>query len=316
MDPKHDSGRMALAPGAATNTPNYAFPTRSTREGQPTPAPFPAPFPRVDDHIVQPEVTRDEVICGRKVVAMPANPPHADTQVQVDFVIMPHVREGYVASADLLTRVSDKSNFATDVGIRKEGIDPQTDARYLEELSFEIVNEQTLSDVTEKACELMKRGVRRVFAIFVKTGEISEWSKTQSQFVALAKDSVVEDPLFIRPMAVQALIDRTLASAEVVRALDQQGHPEIAKIEQRGIDKGHKKGLDEGHKKGLDEGHKKGLDEALGMSRNMLVRLARMRFGELPASILNRIHSADAQAVTVWADTIEQASSLDAVFGL
>ncbi len=304
MDPKHDSGRMALAPGAATNAPNYAFPTQSTSEGQPS------PFPRVDDHIVQPEVSRDQVICGRKVVAMPANPPHADTQVQVDFVIMPHVREGYVASADLLTRVSDKSNFATDVGIRKEGIDPKTDARYLEELSFEIVNEQSLSDVTDKARELMKRGVRRVFAIFVKTGEISEWSKTKNEFVALPKDSVVEDPLFIRPLAAQALIDRALASAEVVRALDQQGNPEIAKIEQRG----HEEGVKEGHKKGLDEGHKKGLDEALGMSRNMLVRWARMRFGELPASILNRIHSADAQALTAWADKIEQAPSLNDVF--
>lgn len=285
MDPKHDNGRMALAPGAATNTPNYAFPTR---ERQPTPA----PFPRVDDHIVQPEVTRDQVICGRKVVAMPANPPHADTQIQLNFVIMPHVREGYIASADLLTRISDKSNFATDVGIRKEGIDPQTDARYLEELSFEIVNEQSLSDVTDKARELTKRGVRRVFAIFVKTGEVTEWSKTQNQFIPMPKDGVLEDPLLIRPLLVQALLDRSRARTEVVRALDLQGDPEIAKIKQWVHEEGHKEG-----------------------QRNMLVRWARARFGELPTAILNRIHGADTQALTAWADKIEHAASLNDVFG-
>ena len=34
--------------------------------------PEPSPFPPVDEHWVDPEVTRDEIIGGRRVVAMPA----------------------------------------------------------------------------------------------------------------------------------------------------------------------------------------------------------------------------------------------------
>ena len=44
-------------------------------------------FPRLDDHLVVPEVTRDEVIKGRRVVAHPALPPHGDQHSELDFVV-------------------------------------------------------------------------------------------------------------------------------------------------------------------------------------------------------------------------------------
>jgi hypothetical protein len=88
-------------------------------------------FPRVDDHLVEPEVTRDEIIGGRRVVAMPAHPPHADRQSTVDRVVGSCVASGYTAAA---------------VCVRRAGIDPETGARYLEEIA-----EQNVGDVTEKA---------------------------------------------------------------------------------------------------------------------------------------------------------------------
>ena len=44
-------------------------------------------------------------------------------------------------------------------------------------------------DITDKAEDLAHRGVRRVFAIFVKTGHVSEWSKDDGKFVSLDHDA-------------------------------------------------------------------------------------------------------------------------------
>lgn len=44
-------------------------------------------FPRVDDHLVEPEVTRDEIIGGRRTVALPAEPPRADKLSDLNFVL-------------------------------------------------------------------------------------------------------------------------------------------------------------------------------------------------------------------------------------
>ena len=51
--------------------------------------------------------------------------------------------EGYVASTELLTRTEKGFDFATDVCVRQEAIDPETGGRYLEEISFEVANTQT-----------------------------------------------------------------------------------------------------------------------------------------------------------------------------
>src|SRR5262245_57620536 len=154
MDPKHSDGGMLLAP-AKTGAGALRLPASHD-------------FPPVDEHIVQPETTRDELIRGRRVVAMPALPPHADQQFELGYVIGAHVKPGFTGSAELLTRVSKGSDFATDISVRRSGTDPETGQRYLEELSFEVVNEQTMRDITEKAEDLTARGVRRVVAIFVK----------------------------------------------------------------------------------------------------------------------------------------------------
>src|SRR5262249_53239112 len=78
--------------------------------------------PSVDARLVQPE-TREEQVRGRRVIAMPAHPPHGDRHFEVDYVIRAHVKAGYVGSTDLLTRSAEDSDFATDTCIRRAGTD-------------------------------------------------------------------------------------------------------------------------------------------------------------------------------------------------
>ena len=69
----------------------------------------------------------------------------------LDYVLRAHVAPGYRAAADLLTRHDEDSDFASDACVLKEGVDPATGRRYLEEIAFEVVSEQNERDVTEKA---------------------------------------------------------------------------------------------------------------------------------------------------------------------
>jgi hypothetical protein len=63
-----------------------------------------ATFPPLDDHLVVPEVTRDEIIKGRRVVAHPAQRPHGRQHSQLDFLVRGLVAPGHETSSDLLTR--------------------------------------------------------------------------------------------------------------------------------------------------------------------------------------------------------------------
>jgi len=323
MDPRTPAGPMVLAANAYSSGDAHS-PVRTERRSRSSspPAAFSDALsdalsdaflgPRVDQHLVVPEVSRVELIDGREVIDVGSLSPHADAQALTGFLLAAHVLRAYVVATELLTRSSVDSDFASDVCIRKRGIDPETGARYLEELSFEIVNEQSMSDVTAKAKNLARRGVRRVFAIFVKSGEIREWSKTSGEFIRLDQNGTFDDPVFVRPMAVKALVDSTLAEAEneVAKALIAKKNPEILKLQEDAQQQGHKRGLDEGHKRGLDEGHQRGLD----VGRNILRRLSSQRFGELPAVFKNRIDEATAEQLEDWTNRIFSAGSLEELF--
>ncbi|MBK9263550.1 MAG: Uma2 family endonuclease [Polyangiaceae bacterium] len=288
MDPKSSAGPMVLAPAAHGGVESRSIPRADRR---PT-----SPFPPVDEHLVQPEAeARYEMIRGRKVSAMVALLPHAKAQGRLAFLTAPHVRPGYSMSTELLTRASEKSDFGTDVCVCRDGTDPATGSRYLEEISFEVVNEQRLRDVTDKAEDLIHRGVRRVFAIFVKTNQVAEWSKDEGKFVPLNEDGVIEDKLFIRPIAVRALIDFAEGENEVARALITKGNAEIVKLKE------------DAHKKGLDEGHKKGVHDTF-------CRLLRLRFGNVPDAVQQRIDVASIEELERWTERLFVATSLDDVF--
>lgn len=211
---------MLFAPGAASGAPALRLPSARTPSAE--------GFPALDDHLVRPEVTRDEMVNGRKVIAMPAAPPHADQHVQLDFVIRAHVREGYISASDLLTRVDIGSDFATDTCIRKAGVDPSTGKRHLEEFAFEIVNDQSLGEVVERVENLIRRGVRRVFGVFVRTREVAEWSPVKHAFERLPMDGFIEDECLLRPFRVRAILEAAEADNAVARALIDKGNPILA----------------------------------------------------------------------------------------
>jgi hypothetical protein len=181
-------------------------------------------FPGVDEHLVQPEVTRDEIVGGHRIVASPAQPPHAIQHTRLDYVLQAHVAPGYIAATDLLTRHDQESDFASDTCIYREGIDPATRTRYLEEIAFEVVSEQNEKWVTEKARRMHRRGVRRIFTVWVKAQKVCEWSPDGESWCPLER---IEDSCLVKPLTVSALLDAAKADNSVVEALAAKGNSAI-----------------------------------------------------------------------------------------
>ncbi len=158
---------MMLAPGASSSTP-LRFPGSSAR------------LPRLDDSVL-PEDTSYEILDGRRIECM-GDPEHARPHAQLASVLWHFAGPGYGALVELTTRADtvppppdlDKNaerlpctvqDLRPDASILREGIDPTTGDRYIEDLSFEVVNKQSMADLRLKAKRLQARGVRRVFAI-------------------------------------------------------------------------------------------------------------------------------------------------------
>lgn len=204
------------------------------RPGSGTPMHLPGrgDFPRVDDHLVQAEVTRDEIIGGRKVVASPAHRPHATQNSRLDYVLQAHVAPGYEAATDLLTRHDRDSDFATDACIFRQGIDPETGTRYLEELAFEVISEQNEALATQKATRMQRRGVRRIFSVWVKGSKrICEWSPESQGWSLLDREASIQDPCFVKPLSAGALLDAAAADDAVAEALVAKGNPVLRERE-------------------------------------------------------------------------------------
>lgn len=212
-------------------------------------------FPRVDDCLVEPE-TREEMFRGERMLALPALPPHADQHSTLDLVIGSHVAEGYITSTDLLTRFDEGSNFASDVCVRKAGVDEQG-SRHLEELAFEVVATQTRRHMTERAEVMSTRGVRRVVAIFVDEHRVAEWQPDLRRWQAYESDASIDDPLFVRPVLVRALLDGALALDEAVKAAEIKGSPRTRAIREEG----RREGKRQGKREGLRDGKRDGLQE-------------------------------------------------------
>ncbi len=64
----------------------------------------------------------------------------------------------------------------------------------------------------------------------------------------------------------------------------------------------------EGREQGLEQGLTQG---CLQERREILLRQLRRRFGELPPSVIERIHAATAERLIAWVDGIFDARSLD-----
>lgn len=211
-------------------------------------------MPGLDEHLVRPEVTRDEIVRGERMVAMPSLPEHGDRHFRIDYVLGAHVKAEYVGSTDLITRFGPKSDFATDTCIRRSGSDPETGERYLEEVAFEVVNTQSASALQVRAEDITKRGVRRFFGIFVKKGEVAEWSSKKGRFVPLAPDGEIADPTLATPVSVRALLDAAEADNGVARALLSKNNPVLAAAQEKERLEGRLEGREEGREEGQLEG--------------------------------------------------------------
>jgi hypothetical protein len=258
------------------------------------------PFPAVNDHLVVPETTRDEVVNGRRVVAQPAEAPHADQHGELQYVLRAHAAPGYQASVDLLTRHGETSDFASDCCVYKKGTDPATGTRYLEEIAFEVVSEQNERIVTEKAEQMHRRGVRRIFAVFVKGPQrVCEWVPESRGWRALERGSWIEDPHLVKPLAVAALLEAAAADNAVVEALAAKGNPALQKREADAEAKGEAKGRTEGRTDGLREA--------------LLFQLA-TKFGALDAETEERVRAADPDHLLRWMSQILDSHRLHDVF--
>ena len=262
-------------------------------------------FPRVDDHIVEPEVTRDQLIGRRSVKKMPAEKRHATKHSELDYVLRAKVDRdaGYCTASDLLTRVDIDSDFASDAAILKDGIDPDTGARYLEQLAFEVVSTQSKSDVREKAERMHRRGVRRIFAIFTKTEQVSEWVPAQRGWKELDRASSIDDPCLVEPLPIEALLDAAAADNAVASALITKDNPVIqkhrAEAEAAGLAKGRAEGKAEG--------------EAVGTARAIL-SILEVRGSEPSDAVRERVLSCtDPDLLQLWLRRAATTASLDKV---
>ncbi|MFV8756149.1 hypothetical protein ACNOYE_36835 [Nannocystaceae bacterium ST9] len=249
----------------------------------------PTPMPHVDDHLVEAEITRDEMIRGERVHAAPAKEPHAERHTRLDYVTLAHVAEDYVVATDLLTRWNPGSDFATDTSIRKAGLDPATGRRYLEELAFEIVSEQSKRDITMRAEDLTERGVRRLIAIFVKQGKVCEWSRELGGWVELPREFMLDDPTLVRPLPIRALLDAAAADDAVVDALARKRNPKLVELVEGGVELGIERGI----ARGIERGRKQGLERALALA----CELVDVRFGPNQRAQLEPLDAAALEAL-------------------
>ena len=206
-------------------------------------------LPGIDDRLVVPE-SRYEVHDERSVYVSPADPPHGEHHLQLAALIEAHTGFAFEAAADLLTRTSRVDDIAPDVSVYPDAPDPQTGGRQLEQLAFEIVSTQSLSDAADKAAKLATRGVRRVFAIDVSRARVLEWSTPRAAWQELDPASHIEDPALEVPMPVAAMVHAAKADDAVARALVARRNPviEAVRAEERaeGEASGNAKGKIEG----------------------------------------------------------------------
>lgn len=177
--------------------------------------------PPIDDRIVMPE-SRAEILHGELLWSMPAEPRHAAAHFDLAYVLHAHVAAGYRGGVDLLTRTGHDSDFAPDASIYPTHTEDEP--RRLEELAFEITSEQALAVPTTKARELVRRGVRRVFAILVKQQRVMEWDRVLDGWSPLSHDALIEDRCLVKPLRARSLLEATAQDDEVARALLAKGN--------------------------------------------------------------------------------------------
>jgi Uma2 family endonuclease len=201
--------------------------------------------PDIDDRLVEPE-TRFEMLDGELVYVPPSDPPHAERHLQLCALIEAHTDADFEAAVDLLTRTSRADDQAPDVSIYPKARHPVTGRRQLEQITFEVVSTQSLSDAGEKAGKLVGRGVRRVFAIDVERSRALEWSAVLGTWGLLDARGAITDPALAVPLPIETLIRDAKADDAVQRALAAKRNPVLEEIRAQTRAEGWAKGIGRG----------------------------------------------------------------------
>lgn len=249
VDPKHHLPSIVLAPGSGHPEETLHLPGPNE------------PLPRIDERLAPPE-TRLEYLHGAEIFAAPADRPHATEHCELTFVLRAHIARGYTGAVDMLTRTGHATDIAPDASVFASDPDPLTGGRRLEELAFEVTSEQALKVPTEKARELIGRGVRRVFCILVRQRRVLEWSRHVDGWATLPESAVIEDQCLVRPLPVAALLNASAADSASAQALLDKHVPVIeaalAEREARGEMRGEARGEMRGEVRGEMRGEARG----------------------------------------------------------
>ena len=122
-----------------------------------------------------------------------------------------------------------KSDFASDSCVLKDGIDPATGTRYLEELAFEIVSEQTERDVSEKAVEMHQPWRAADFRLDAQEAAGLRMVLRDQSWRPVGAS--ISDRCLACPLPSAALLDAAEADNAVVEALAAKGNPALQKRE-------------------------------------------------------------------------------------
>jgi len=264
----------------------------SPPSGEASAAWFPKVRPAVHERLVVPE-GREEILGGERIVVSPSDPPHARQHTEITFVVRAHAAPGYLVAVDMLTRTDEDSDFAADVSVFSDRLDPTTGGRRLEELVFEVRNTERLGRATEKAKRLAARGVRRIFYVHVLERQVSEWSGKEGGWRGLGADAVLEDPCLLRPLPVRAILDAAAADEAVAAALLARGTRVLTEF---------------GHRERAE-------GRAEGARRALLRVLGRRGFAVSPEVEARIAKEIDPERLERWHDLAVVAERMDDVFG-
>lgn len=259
-------------------------------------------LPAVDARLVAPE-TGYEIDDGRLVRVAPSDEDHGVSQCAIGALLRAHRSGAHEVAVDMLTRTSERDDFAPDASVYPSSRNPVTGGRQLEELAFEVLATSRLGNAGIKAAKLTARGVRRVFAVDVTKQRAFEWSRELGTWEMLAASALLEDAALAIPLPVAALLDAAVADDCSVRAYRAKRHPEFLAEREEGRDEGRQEGREEGREEGRREGR-------VEMLRVMLMA----KFGVIDPKLEARIGDASPELLDRYLARILTAATIAAVF--
>jgi Uma2 family endonuclease len=189
-------------------------------------------LPPIDERLVTPE-TRYEMYDGELTYVAPADPPHGVRQAKIAALVEAHAAADFQVASEMLTRTSRVDDIAPDVSVFPAARDRRTGRRQLEQLAFEVVSTQRMSQAGRKASKLAGRGVRRVFAIDVGRSRALEWSHELETWSVLDVGSYIADPALAAPLPVAALVSAAKADDDMARALLIKRNPVLEQVREQ-----------------------------------------------------------------------------------